>query len=282
MGHLFDAAVRAIDDQRRDEVGAQGLEVDVVRHPSRVAGLTGIEDAALIPAAAPRGIDVTERAFHGLAGTVARITGTPVGTAGEAVTRDMAAGVGTLRRDPARRGVDRGRIAGLVEPARKIVPAKRMRHSEPVGAVTLQPEVKLAEDRALIAPLLEELGYRGLPRRNHGVGEVVGSERPVEFGAQGEAAREDDGSAHRTGGHRPGIVEAHACFGDPVNAWHRRVQGLRSAVTEGPELVDANVVGQNEQDVGRIGRGRFSRRMRRIGSTSRQGRDNRERRHDHG
>ena len=113
----------------------------------------------------------------------------------------------------------------------------------------LEPEVELAEQRALIAALGQELRRGQLVGRHHRVGEVVGTERGVDVRAQRVAAGEEHRAAGRARRHRPRVAEAHARLRDLVDGGHARRR--RPSVAEAPHLVDAHVVHDDEQDVRR-------------------------------
>jgi len=237
-----------IDDERRDVMRAQRREVDVGRS-RRLAGRPGIEDASAVAASPAR--RARPRARHLATGVVRRIACARVGAAIVGSGHE-AARIGSGRGHASGRGVDRGGVARLVQPAGEEVPAQGPRHPVAVGVVALEPEMKLAEQRALVAAHLEELRRSHFERRDHRVRQVGGTEGPKDIRAQRVAPHEQCGTAGRTRRHRPRVVKAYALAGERIDGGRGRGRG--AAVAERPHLVDPDIVHDDEQDVGRVRR----------------------------
>jgi hypothetical protein len=80
-------------------------------------------------------------------------------------------------------------------------------------------------------------------------GKVGGAQRAQNIDAEGNASIEEHGSAGRARGHRPRVAEPDPGVGDLGEI--RRARRRRPAVAEHAHLVDADVVHDDEQDVGR-------------------------------
>ena len=143
--------------------------------------------------------------------------------------------------------VDGRRVPGIVQPAGEIVPTQVVHHRVSGRVVSLEREVKFAEQGAFVALLRQQLGRGHFVGGDHGVGEVIGAQRALHIGTQRKAAVEEHGAARRAGRHGPRIAEADASTGDGVHVW--RVGRRRPAVAEDSHLVDAHVIHNNEQDV---------------------------------
>jgi hypothetical protein len=112
----------------------------------------------------------------------------------------------------------------------------------------LQTQVEFSEQRALVGALFQQLRRGHLEWADHGVREIVGAERTEDVGAHRVAPLEQHRAARGTCGHRPGVAESDSGIGDLSDV--RRGRRRRAAVSERLELVNADVVHDDEEDVG--------------------------------
>ena len=109
--------------------------------------------------------------------------------------------------------------------------------------------MEFAEHAAFITRLSEQLGGGHVVGCELGVGKVVFTDRLVDVRAQGVAPDKHRGTARGTFRHRPGVAEAQTRLRHRVDGRH--VRWCPAAIPEGRHLVDADVIHDHEQDVGR-------------------------------
>ena len=250
-----------VDHQRRNIVGRQRLEVQVGWHGGGANGIRH-EDAAIVAAHPPCRVLGVHRGRHHPARSTRMIAGAGISAIGNIRTRNIAVRIGARRSHAAGRRIDGRRVARLVEPAIVILPAHRAGRGEAIGVVALKRDVELAEQCGGISGLVHHLGESMLPGRNHGIRKVGRPERGLKLGAEGIAARVEHGARRGTRRHGPGIGEGQPGFlqGGKVGRGRRCV----AAIAIDPQLIEARIVRQKQQDI------RLIRRMARDGRRKHQ------------
>ena len=166
----------------------------------------------------------------------------------------IAAWIGDARgRDTACRGVDGAR--GAFTPAAELVPPQLELRGRTIGVGARvrrrTGEVGLAEDTAGVARSLQDGRRGGLVRRHLRVRQIRWGDGVGDAGANRVAAIEEHRATWRAFGHCPGVPEHHAVSDQGVDDGRLR-HVYSAAIAKRAHLVDAHIVQDEEDDVGRL------------------------------
>ena len=131
----------------------------------------------------------------------------------------------------------------------KVIPAKGNGRAVAVGVIVWPAEMILADERAGVTGVRQNLRRGHIVRRDLRVGQIVIQDRGVDAGAQWKATGEEATPARGTFRHHPGVVKRNSVPDERVNV--RRGDWIAASRIEGGQLINAHIVHDDVKNVRR-------------------------------